>query len=309
MGEQHDVAAQIMLEQIIVSRMQAQRSDLMFAYESSHNYMENLIQENVDSLQDNLIETIKFYDRGGQKTLNGYLGFYKRAAAPVAANNLLALCHEKNITTSFNDAAQTAPTGVLDLSDPETASVVKGFDFLSRGLADMFPGAEVAVRNVFMAKRAMKDASRNQASIILQSTGLAHVFGNARDGFLYKESLCATYKAAGARVLPLFVTSEVFNTGVNTIPKGAYKDLVQSVIVDGLADNTFYTKKYASRHRLPYAEGAEEAFFDRVRAASGNDSGLHVKYKGSQAHQEGFFQHADDILQIHTGIMNPALKR
>lgn len=122
------------------------------------------------------------------------------------------------------------------------------------------------IRNLAMVRRSLEHAKKTGARVILQQTGSGHLFGNTRKNN-YKDSLCAAYRKAGAHVLPVFITSQSGDYGINVIPKAAREMLSQSVIVEGLAEEEFRSRDDPSAKK-------EEAFVRQIHEASGGEIAL-----------------------------------
>lgn len=268
-GEPHSMPSRIRLQNLVASRLHADNQAMTVNVEFDHNYWSLLAKHGLGKeVPSELSYAPHDYDPKGQALLSAFLSVGGFGGTPVSFDNLMAFCRDKKIPTIFNEAARDEECN-LDMQDAFTASLTRRFlDTenveglkLHRSNQEDVPTC-MAIANLAMAELGVEYAKANEAKFILQQAGLNHVFGTVESDCSFEHSLTRTYLEAGAAVLPVFSTIKTGDYGLNIFPESAYGALGQSVVIDGLAEETF-----------SWADKAAEKDFikDKLDGNSGND--------------------------------------
>lgn len=190
-----------------------------------------------------------WYETDGKAALSSYLGLCLSPLAPLShLNGLRTLYHLVNnsggrVRAVFNDAVENNG-GMLDLGDRLTKAAVnvyahvRGKD-LSAIKLDTTESGGMACRNLAITYIALRHLSTWGAPILLQQTGVDHVFGNVCDREEFQDSLMKFFTREDARVVPVFPTSREDHYGLNIAPLEAREAFAQAVVIDGLAEDQF----------------------------------------------------------------------
>lgn len=310
MGETHDIPTHIELEHLVASRLSEESfgRSMTVNLEHSHNILASIMKQDLGiSVPSGLTYRIGEGDPDGSAVLTGYIAYRRASYAPEALHDLMDFCYHSGLATQFNDVAKDG--NFLDRRDPliKGFAAYRGLNINTMDISGSTPDA-MAVRNRAMVSRALSHARQEEARIILQFTGLAHVFGRYFKQEKYGDSLCAAFHAAGAHVLPVFITTRADNSGVNILPYAAQSQLPHSVIVDGLAEEMFYAQWYAGWKGHPFTPGAEADFIRRVHEKSGGELEFFDRDARWEDYAEAARTHAVkvmDRLQGRTGVIIP----
>ncbi len=145
--------------------------------------------------------------------------------APQTRNILFRTCLQHGIKTYFNDAARIINERYLDLNDPNIDLPHKYIDCRER--------EGMSIRNEFMAKYALERAEEQEASIIIQGTGIAHGGIKESKDYPYEESYLIKCRDLGAEVTSIFC-STTRTKAERAIPEQALKDDPNMIIIDGM---------------------------------------------------------------------------
>lgn len=319
MGEEHNTPTHHALQKMVISRLFSGKQHFTFASEHPHNFSASRLTIGNIKTSDfptDILNQWNLLDNEGQDNLctylaNSYIGLY----SPVSCKNLYAFCYHNKITSVFNDAAyykdKKDPKNrknnlYLDLNNPMTMIAKKVYGTKKQKI-NVTSREGMAIRNIAMAFMALSHAEANHSPLVIQKTGLAHVFGDVSFNnkgekihcFPYQESLYATYKRTGAEVLAVFPTVKKHRYGINHLPENAYNELSRSIVIDGISDKGFRFHKLLSyfRHR-------EKSFIKKLQKESGGELEFF-----DVANNKGYYRnrrkgHAANILEAYRAGRN-----
>lgn len=300
MGETHSMSAHVEMKHIVASRFLNEPfgQTMTVNFEQTHNYLAKIMREGFGmNIPDHIFYRIGEGDPDGSAVLSSHIACSQDCFAPQAAHDAVNFCYSAGIRAQFSDAARIRFD--LDRRDPLTRQIAadRGLDIDTMDTNAELPHG-MALRNAVMASRALSHARQSDARVIVQFTGLNHVFGNHSRQYRYEDSLCAAFQDAGAHVLPVFVTTRDYNSGVNDLPPESYGQLSRSVIVDGLSEKEFFSYEYSLFRELPFMPGAEERFIRRIHEKSGGE----LEFFDRAAHRAEYLglvmYHATEVLDF-----------
>jgi len=262
-GEHHKITSQKEFQHLVLARFLEAGVNFTFNVELPFNFLEMAHTIFPEELKYRICD----FDYKGRAALSTYVGCFKPGNTPEAELDLMAFCYNSGLSVNFNDAARTGCFRYLDLNEPENKSFARKTWWFESGSHYVWNPNVMSHRNRTMVSRALKHARR--APVIIQQAGADHIFGSEISKYDYKHSLCAQFKAAGAHVLPVFMTSKLNICGINLIPVEAFTDLSRSVIIDGLNEEFF------DRQGRPLSETASaqtpEELIHSIHKASSNE--------------------------------------
>lgn len=227
MGETHDEPTTVALQQLLAARLNERGDDFTFNFERPHNWGNVVARHSLKMAKDFPDELYQSpsakYDPKGTALLTSYMGAGEGIThAPISHDNLKAFLLDHEIPTAFNDAAIWGKG--LDSDDPTFRAVAEGRD--ASQISNM-----LAIRNSVMAKLGVEYGNE----LIIQSAGGRHLFDD-QNGVTLSEA----YKSAGASVIPVLITVEKDDFGINTVPARHQSDLMRTVVIDGIGENPYH---------------------------------------------------------------------
>lgn len=284
--ETHTKAAQLWPLPLVAKELSQQGSPATVAFESPHNFWAWAVEKGeMFTVPEELrTEPGWHHDLSGRSALSADLGWMVSHHSPVSRFSTLATLYRLSrmegspLRFLFNDAAKA--DGRLDLNDPLTARTVQAYReenpyLLSRKKAPTpFSPEGIACRNRIMVGEAMAYARQHGRSIILQQNGTNHALGNKRHGFGFKDSLYALFQQAGATVIPVLYAPKEGNSALVGLSQKARAALSQSIILYGLADDSFLRQEEEGCSSWETRE-SEYAFLGNLQAASGENVQIH----------------------------------
>jgi hypothetical protein len=220
--------------------------------------------------------------------------------APEAQLNFMAFCHANRIPSIFNDAARDfAGQGemYLDMHNRFNAAVASSCGVTKKNGIHMYGVGGIGIRHHNMAQRGIAFAASHGVDMILQNTGRSHVLGRKYDNFdTHVLSLTEAYQAAGAVVVPVFITTRGYDGGIDTIPQERLTHLKHGVVINGLADDEFSGD---NDHLL-----AEHTFIEKLHRESGCLTQSFDAERHMERNIETLRKHCENILtQYHDNIL------
>ena len=234
-GEFHTVPSHVLSQISAVNHvcniLQGSDDTVLFVEERSANFLDNELErtgllpsEQIEILQMAMPhKSLSAYDKNGRMSLismmarNADPDYSRRLPyAPVSNNCLYHYLAENEIPYHANDTFRLQDQFV-DPSDPSIRKAYEKFPILKDKMIDPDTGYDcespegLALRNAAMASRALQKAYETGASVLIQKTGILHIFGGVYDQIWhdYDVSLSQIFKNAGCHVLPvIFPTSD-----------------------------------------------------------------------------------------------------
>lgn len=158
---------------------------------------------------------------------------------PEANHNALTHLIQRNISTRFIDAAQSAD--FIDRNHPTTCAAMDHNDWPDRSFSIGTPES-MALRNAVIVELARAHMSAEHLKLYVIKCGRAHVSGFAAKSMAYEDSLTARFHRAGYNVLPVCHTSP-HDTHNALTPACMVAPLLQRGLpfahVNGLATETY----------------------------------------------------------------------
>jgi hypothetical protein len=241
MGEEHKTPTHKLLKAMVIEHLDIQAKKIIFAMEADYTTNRRT---------------------PSYTTLSSYI--------------LNQTTHQKGLPIIFNDAAR-----LEENKNNEYATTLKQNDSLNKISIDHYcknnsihidkpidlklPAA-MAIRNHFMATYATHHLQKQNSKIVIQSTGAAHVLGNADKEFKFKHSLAQCYINLGYRVITVLPDlSDKINF---RIPEDSFRHKnIQTIQVKGLADHTFSYDVYSFIKNSLYNQ--ERQVIEKISNASG----------------------------------------
>jgi hypothetical protein len=289
-GEPHHMPSRVALTQALTAKLIHENLRPQLALELPHNFWSSLA---TNMMQRQIPEELRYtpseFDPSGKAMLSALLQHRGLGSATRAFHSLMAFCYENDIPAFCSDVVNT-PDLKLDLNDPITAKAARlhlpDQDIqklnLSRDNPELMPTC-MGISNTTMATI----ASNRKARTIIQPVGLNHIFGNAHYDCSYTDSLTSAYERADLKVLPVFLTIEEMDMGLNILPKGASKALRTSVVIDGLAEDGFM-----------YGENDEEkTLILKLRTESGGELDFYDVMADKDKYTQRANEEADALLE------------
>ncbi len=246
MGETHSMPAHVGLQEAVMSRMQQQKLDFSLRIELPHDFLTKKLAGNRSRV------SYEQYDPEGRARLSCFATKFIHDYAPATSISNITFCLQHKITTIFNDAARNQDDSI-DFDDDLTCKAANDLHISTETSICEASTNQMAIRNKVMASWPL------EKDTILQKTGTLHIFGHNKN-LPFTQSLTSTYEQAGARILPIFITTKYMSAGINSLPRDAYHRLPGCVLVDGLAEERFYSESCAAKNGFPHQEGAEARF-------------------------------------------------
>lgn len=285
MGENHDTSAHMVLQHDLVSRLSQIKAKASLCFEYSNNIAFELapsILKDVakqvglsgdDMAALDLPEDIRYqfhiYDKNGLMgiAIHSFNGS-RLDRSNVAKQNLKRFCYNHRFPCAFTDVAKkysdSDDYGTLDNGDPDVGYYARELGFSEEEYSTICPEG-MAIRNAVIAERIMECADHNNSDVVVQITGMAHVFGEMSQGFAYEHSLHAALEKHGAHILPVIIDKWKFS---HKIPEGAEKAFAQSVFIKGLPESSFE----------PDEADKETALISRMHKESGGELKIEVDH-------------------------------
>lgn len=243
MGELHCSAAHILLQKMVAQLLKrgAETQNFTMSFERAYNAWWHEAKERGIAVPEELKYDFLHHDPKGEAALTCDLR--KDGWRSISELELYKYCYVAEIRSQFNDVS-LVNDGSCDMQDPATCQVAKqlGHSLPGRFLPESPRG--MAIRNVLMAERALQHSAHHKSDIVVQTTGLAHIFGEkstaVEEELPYRESLAARFQECGVDVLPVFITHRRAVCGLNSYPEAAAETIARSgLCIDGLDESLF----------------------------------------------------------------------
>jgi hypothetical protein len=265
LAERHTLPSRVIMGQALMSRLlRTGTSSIAYGIEQDHNMVEQILTRAMNiAVPPELKGQITEADRDGRHLARAFSAVHghPQGGGPAALLSALDFCLQNQIPVHANDIAKIYPN--LDLSDPMTCDLLKGYDLGARDI-DVRAPFGVALRNMTGLKNVSRRMQDNNIDCYIQAAGAAHLFGRkGQGGHPYSSSLCAVFKEAGINILPVFLTTKDF--GLRDIPGGAAEVLRDAVIIKGLDETEFDYRR---------SDGGQSAYLKDLDRESGGEIGV-----------------------------------
>lgn len=246
MGERHDAPAHVALRQSVIERLLTSSSPIACGLEREHDLLAVIIEGAFQHpLAEGLRDALCALDRDGQNLLKAYKVAMRAVESPVTDKNFMNFCLAEEVSMRVNDVAMSralAPGGerrrCLDTTAPAMQDIIRSHAPALQGQDVTFVSAEgVHLRNRLIVERVLEHMNDSGAQVYVQSCGNSHIYGDRFGHKPFAQSLSALFNQAGMDVLPVFVSSKVYDEGM--IPEGAEAMRQQGVMVSGLSERLF----------------------------------------------------------------------
>ncbi|WP_435641791.1 hypothetical protein [Micavibrio aeruginosavorus] len=300
-GEKHPCSAHGELLHMVAQKWTSAGQRFCMGYELDSNNLVQVMTTNMGDLGHLDSDDILALDTDGAAGLLSYMTQCVVANdAPETQLNLMAFCHENKIPSIFNDAARDfAGQGemYLDMQNRFNAAVAPACGVTKKNGIHMYGVGGIGIRHQNMAQRGVAFAASHGVDMILQNTGRSHVLGRKYDNFDTRVlSLTEAYQAAGAVVVPVFITTQGYDGGIDTIPQDRRTHLKDGVVINGLADDEFLADNDNA--------GAERAFIEKLHRESGCLTQSFDAERHMERNIEAIRNHCDRILtQYHANTL------
>ena len=317
MGERHSMPTHLMTHCTAISHIAALRQadpsrSVLIAYEKAYNSLALLAKKNYNITE---IRDSVFYGEGhdpdGRLVLHSVLadkGWGGRA--PRSKDRVFRLTLDRRLQALFNDCALIWDE--IDPDDPLLPSLERdlSYDFDIRK-QDMHGASAygMAMRNLSMVRRAFNNLQiqhNTPSPVIYQQCGRDHIFGFSDRNIKLKHSLSAQYIAAGARVLPVFLTSEDRDYRPETVIKDANGNGAD--IWDGEFSNTLILRGLDEAQHFTTTD--EQAYLEELENVYGRSSGINLTapFHQSVLPPSPDFNHTQQEIRRALGADNPLLE-
>ena len=174
--------------------------------------------------------------------------------APQSKRRVFNTVLRHDITACFNDAAYNNEFQYLQRNDPVAGKIAKdeyGIDLSSQFIRASGNATGMGIRNGTMKTRALEKAKEKNVRIIVQQTGMSHLYGHLEDGYPYEQSLVAYYnRQSGCRTLGVFFnTQRDGHTAEKIVDPRAFEENPHHIIFANAADEQYMSFYPAGEHR------------------------------------------------------------
>lgn len=307
MGEEHDISAHNILEQLVLQRALKiwGRDNFTFATEQVRN-MWGILAKDLTSMDipGEIYYNSNDYDIDGRASLSSFLGCMESEYSPVANDCLKNFCYQKGIKTIFNDASRRKSCrnaepqahdslfeqeSYLDLDDPLNKKVLEEYRKIRAKNGNIFSEISIsstsregiAVRNMVMAQTALNHARIHEAPVIIQQVGREHLYGNDKENVPFEESLYHIFNRSGAAVLPVFIITKPESSFFRMPGRALSEAMQHSIVIEGMNQERYYSRSEAELRGISFRKGQEMKFIaGQLNKASGNEIEIYDSNSG-----------------------------
>lgn len=309
LGETHDISSHLVLHELILDRLaplvKGAGKKLAFGYEWDHNWLSRAVSNaTYGDVSSDLQQCFNIDDTKGTRAIKSLLAVHNFEDAPVAFKNLMMYLLKSGIPVRMDDAALGPDArGQIDTSDTTTRNAAQTMKLDPAEAINSNSAQGFALRNLVMARNALRHVADTGASVYILGTGGEHVLGNAAQDLAYDTSLYHNLRALGADVLPVLLASPNERKDI-VLSDQASQALAQSgLVIEGLAETGFTYGKDS-----PAKEG------EYIRKICRDSGGFKDCYNAAATASHPFFNEfrraykawgAQAVKRMKAGMCNP----